>query len=109
MEMPRAWTTNAIQRRIGLALLVDFLLKGNREAAAKPPAAGCESIATDPWDRKPQSTAGRLSHHLNLRVNDFSALALQELKSRNYRKRKLLINTRWGIPPLPLYLPIPSC
>lgn len=27
MEMPRAWTENAIKRRIGLALLVGFLLK----------------------------------------------------------------------------------
>ncbi len=78
MEMPRAWTEKAIKRRIGLALLVGFLLKAI--------AAVCEPIATGPWDRKPQPTAGRLSHHLNLRVNDFSAVALKELKPRNYRK-----------------------
>ena len=78
MEMPRAWTENAIKRRIGLALLAGCLLKAI--------AAICEPIATGPWDKKPQPTAGRLSHHLNLRVNDFSALALKGVKSRNYRK-----------------------
>ena len=80
MEMPRAWTENAIKRRIGLALLSGFLLKAI--------AAVCEPIATGPWDRKPQTTAGRLSHHLNVRVNDFSALSLKGVKSRNYRKIK---------------------
>ena len=80
MEMPRAWTENSIKRRIGLALLVGFLLKAI--------AAVCEPIATGPWDRKPLPTAGRLSHHLNLRVNDFSALSLKGVKSRNYRKIK---------------------
>ncbi len=80
MEMPRAWTENAIKRRIGLALLAGCLLKAI--------AAVCEPIATGPWDRKPKPTAGRLSHYLNLRVNDFSALALKGVKSRNYRKIK---------------------
>ena len=80
MEMPRAWTEKALERRIGLALLVGSLLKAI--------AAVCEPIATGPWDRKPKPTAGRLSHHLNLRVNDFSALALKDVKSRNYRKIK---------------------
>ncbi len=78
MEMPRAWTENAIKRRISLALLAGCLLKAI--------AAVCEPIATGPWDRKPKPTAGRLSHYLNLRVNDFSALALKGVKSRNYRK-----------------------
>lgn len=80
MEMPRAWTEKAIERRIGLALLAGCLLKAI--------AAVCEPIATGPWDRKPKPTAGRLSHHLNLRINDFSALALKGVKSRNYRKIK---------------------
>ena len=78
MEMPRAWTENAIKRRIGLALLAGCLLKGI--------AAVCEPIATGPWDKKPQPTAGRLSHHLNVRVNDFLALTLKDVKLRNYRK-----------------------
>ncbi len=78
MEMPRTWTENAIKRRIGLALLSGFLLKAI--------ASVCDPIATGPWDRKPQPTAGRLSHHLNVRVNDFSALALKKVKARNYRK-----------------------
>ena len=78
MEMPRAWTENSIRRRIGLALLAGCLLKAI--------AAVCEPLATGPWDKKPQPTAGRLSHHLNIRVNDFSALALKGVPSRNYRK-----------------------
>ncbi|MCC5617620.1 hypothetical protein LC605_21515, partial [Nostoc sp. CHAB 5836] len=80
MEMPRAWTENAIKRRIGLAVLVGFLLKAI--------AAVCEPLATGPRDKKPQPTAGRLSHYLNLRVNDFSALALRNVKPINYRKIK---------------------
>lgn len=62
MEMPRAWTENAIKRRISLALLAGCLLKAI--------AAVCEPRATGPWDKKPQPTAGRLSHHLQIRVND---------------------------------------
>ena len=78
MEMPRAWTENAIKRRIGLALLAGCLLKAL--------AAVCEPIATGPWDKKPQPTAGRLSHYLNIRVNDLAALTLKGVKLRNYRK-----------------------
>ncbi|QGZ90570.1 hypothetical protein GQR42_14655 [Microcystis aeruginosa FD4] len=58
MEMPRAWTENSILRRIGLALLAGCLLKAI--------AAVGEPLATGPWDKKPQPTAGRLSHHLNI-------------------------------------------
>jgi len=58
MEMPRAWTENSILRRIGLALLAGCLLKAIT-------AVG-EPLATGPWDKKPQPTAGRLSHHLNI-------------------------------------------
>ncbi len=65
-------------RRIGLALLAGCLLKAI--------AAVCEPIATGPWDKKPQPTAGRLSRHLNIRVNDFSALTLKGVKLRNSRK-----------------------
>jgi hypothetical protein len=49
-------------------------------------AAVCEPLATGLWDKKPQATAGRLSHHLDIRVNDFSALALKGVPWRNYRK-----------------------
>ena len=86
MEMPRAWTENAIKRRIGLALLAGCLLKALSEAAPSACAAVCEPIATGPWDKKPQPTAGRLSHHLNVRVNDFLALTLKGVTLRNYRK-----------------------
>jgi hypothetical protein len=77
---------NAIKRRIGLALLAGCLLKALSSAAPAATAAVCEPIATGPWDKKPQPTAGRLSHYLQIRVNDFSALALKGLKLRNYRK-----------------------
>ena len=39
-----------------------------------------------PWDRKPQPTAGRLSHYLNLRVHHFLPVALKNVEPRNYRK-----------------------
>ncbi|MGK7874787.1 MAG: hypothetical protein AB4426_16235 [Xenococcaceae cyanobacterium] len=86
MEMPRAWTENAIKRRIGLAMLVGFVLKANREAAAKPLAAVCETLPIGPWDRKPQPTAGRLANYLDLSIHNFVALALTGVKPRNYRK-----------------------
>jgi len=60
MEMPRARTANAIKRRIVSAMFAGFL--------AHAIAAVCEPIATEPWDRKPQPTAGRKSHYLNWTV-----------------------------------------
>lgn len=78
MEMPRAWTENAIKRRIGLALLVGFVLKAI--------AAVCQPLPMGPWDRKPQRTAGRLANYLDIRVHNFMALALKGVKPINYRK-----------------------
>ena len=78
MEMPRAWTENAIKRRISLAMMVGFVLKAI--------AAGCETLPIGPWDRKPQPTAGRLSNYLDIRLQNFVALALTGVKPRNYRK-----------------------
>lgn len=78
MEMPRAWTENAIKRRIGLALLAGFVLKAI--------AAVCQPLPIGPWDRKPQRTAGRLANHLDIRVHNFMALALKGVKPINYRK-----------------------
>ncbi len=78
MEMPRAWTENAIKRRIGLAMLVGFVLKAI--------AAVCETLPIGPWDRKPQPTAGRLANYLDIRIHNFVALALTGVKPRNYRK-----------------------
>jgi hypothetical protein len=78
MEMPRAWTQNAIERRIGLALLVGYVLKAI--------AAVCQPLPMGPWDRKPQRTAGRLANYLDIRVHNFMALALKGVKPINYRK-----------------------
>lgn len=78
MEMPRAWTEHAIKRRIALALLVGYVLKAI--------ASVCEPLAMGPWDRKPQRTAGRLAHYLDMRVEDFRAVALKGVNPINYRK-----------------------
>ena len=78
MEMPRAWTENAIKRRIGLAMLAGFILKVI--------AAVCETLPIGPWDRNPQPTAGRLAHYLDIRIHNFSDLALSGVHPRNYRK-----------------------
>jgi hypothetical protein len=78
MEMPRAWTKQALERRIGLALLVGGVLKAI--------AAGCEPVAMGPWDRKPERSAGRLANYLDLHAPKFAALALRGVAPRNYRK-----------------------
>jgi len=77
MEMPRAWTENALERRIGLALLTGSLLKAI--------AAVTGPLAMGPWDRKPMPTAGRLANYLDIHAGNFSALALNGVESRNYR------------------------
>ena len=77
MEMPRAWTENALERRIGLALLTSSLLKAI--------AAVTGPLAMGPWDRKPMPTAGRLANYLDIHAGNFSALALNGVESRNYR------------------------
>ena len=58
MEMPRAWTKNAIERRISLALLAGSLLKAI--------AAACGPLPMGPWDVKAVASAGRLANHLAL-------------------------------------------
>ncbi|MDJ0569596.1 MAG: hypothetical protein QNJ53_11175 [Pleurocapsa sp. MO_192.B19] len=78
MEMPRAWTEKAIKRRIGLAMLVGFVLKAI--------AAVCEPLPIGPWDRRPQPTAGRLANYLDIHIHNFVALALAGVKPRNYQK-----------------------
>jgi len=78
MEMPRAWTETALVRRISVALIVGSLLKAI--------AAVCEPQAIGPWDRKPVRSGGRLAHYLDLHTERFSALALDGVKPRNYRK-----------------------
>ena len=77
MEMPRAWTATALERRISLALLVGSLLKAI--------AAVCAPQAMGPWDRQPVRSAGRLAHYLDLHVWHFVALALEGVAPRNYR------------------------
>ena len=78
MEMPRAWTENAIKRRISLAMLAGFMLKAI--------AANCEPLPIGPWDRRPKPTAGRLTNYLDIQLHNFVALALAGVKSRNYQK-----------------------
>ena len=78
LEMARAWTAQAVSRRIGLALLCGSLLKAI--------AATCAALPIGPWDRKAVSSAGRLANHLDLQARDFAALALQGVAPRKYRK-----------------------
>ncbi len=77
MEMPRAWTTKALERRISLSLLTGSLLQAI--------AAATEPLAMGPWDRKPMPSAGRLANYLDIHAAHFSALALQGVEPRNYR------------------------
>jgi len=78
MEMPRAWTAHAVERRISLALLAGALLKAI--------AAACEPLPMGPWDRKPARSAGRLANYLGLQVAHFVTLTLQQVAPRTYRK-----------------------
>lgn len=78
MEMPRAWTETALERRISLALLAGSLLKAI--------AAVCAPQAIGPWDRQPVRSAGRLANYLDIHAWHFAALALEGVKPRNYRK-----------------------
>jgi hypothetical protein len=77
MEMPRAWTETALERRISLSLLSGSLLQAI--AAATGP------LAMGPWDRKPMPSAGRLANYLESHAANFSALALKGVEPRNYR------------------------
>jgi hypothetical protein len=78
MEMPRAWTAHAVERRISLALLGGALLKAI--------AAACDPLPMGPWDRKPARSAGRLANYWGLHTAHFVTLALQEVAPRTYRK-----------------------
>ncbi len=78
MEMRRAWSGRAVERRISLALLSGSLLKAI--------AAACEPLPMGPWDRKAVGSAGRLANHLELHARNFVALALKGLAPRKYRK-----------------------
>ena len=80
MEMPRAWSESAVERRISLALLSGSLLKLM--------AATGEPLAMGPWDRKAVSSAGRLANHLDLQADNFAALALKGVAPRKYNKSK---------------------
>lgn len=80
MEQPRAFTEQAVTRRISLALLAGSLLKAI--------AARCAPLALGPWDRKPQRTGGRLAHFLSQHAANFAAIALAGVAARNYRKNQ---------------------
>jgi hypothetical protein len=79
MEMPRAWTATALERRISVALLAGSLLKAI--------AAVCAPQAMGPWDRQPVRSAGRLANYLDIHAWHFAPLALQGVEPRNYRKK----------------------
>ena len=88
MEMPRAWTAAALERRIGMALLAGSLLKASRPSAHRRRWAR--------WDRQPVRSAGRLANYLSLHAWHFAALALEEsAQSRNYR-RNPKVSSRHG-------------
>lgn len=78
MEMPRAWSERAVERRISLALLSGSLLKAI--------ASACEALPMGPWDTKAVSSAGRLANHLEMHSGNFAALALKGLAPRKYDK-----------------------
>jgi hypothetical protein len=78
MEMPRAWTAHAVERRISLALLVGSLLKAV--------AAACAPLPTGPWDRQPARSAGRLANYLGLHTAHFVTLALHDVNPRTYQE-----------------------
>src|SRR5262249_16968540 len=78
MEMPRAWSATAVERRISLALLAGSLLKAI--------AGACAPLPMGPWDVKAVASAGRLANHLALQAGNFVALALHDLAPRTYRK-----------------------
>jgi hypothetical protein len=78
MDMPRAWSATAVERRISLALLAGSLLKAI--------AAACAPLPMGPWALKAVSSAGRLANHLALHAGHFVVLALQDLAPRTYRK-----------------------
>jgi hypothetical protein len=78
MEMPRAWSAPAVERRISLALLAGSLLKAI--------AAACDPLPMGPWDVKAVASAGRLANHLALRAEHFVAFALKGFAPRTYRK-----------------------
>jgi hypothetical protein len=77
-SIPRAWTEQAVERRIGLGLLSGSLLKAI--------AAMSEGLAMGPWDKKPQPSAGRLANHLEIHIDNLSTHALEGVQARNYRK-----------------------
>ena len=77
MEMPRAWTETALERRISLSLLTGSLLQAI--AAATGP------LAMGPWDRKPMPSAGRLANFLDIHATHFSTLALNGVEPRKYQ------------------------
>src|SRR5215468_10668486 len=78
MEMPRAWTTTALERRISLALLAGSLLQAI--------AAVCAPQAMGPWDRQPVRSAGRLANYLDLHAWHFAVFVMEGRAPRNYRK-----------------------
>jgi len=77
-SIPRAWTEHAVERRIGLGLLSGSLLEAI--------AVMSEGLAMGPWDKKPQPSAGRLANHLEIHIENLSALTLEGVQARNYRK-----------------------
>lgn len=85
MEKPRAWTEQALTRRIGLALLSGSLLKAI--------SAVCHPLRMGPWDRQAKPSGGRLANHLDMHAGNFSALCLKRVAVRKYRKIEDALHT----------------
>jgi hypothetical protein len=91
MEMPRAWSEKAVERRLSLALLSGARLKAL--------AAEGEALPMGPWDLKAVSSAGRLANYLDIHASNFAALALQSVAPRKYSKLREAKNTAdWRLP-----------
>ena len=82
MEMPRAWSETAVERRISLALLAGSLLKAI--------AAACDPLPMGPWDVKAVASAGRLANHLALHTANFVPLALKGFAQERIGKSQTL-------------------
>lgn len=80
MDCPRAWTKNAIERRIGLSLLSGSLLQAL--------SASCDAIAVGPWDKQATPSAGRLARFLDTHSHSFLSLSLDGLSPLNYSKNQ---------------------
>jgi hypothetical protein len=92
MDMPRAWTERAVERRISWALLAGSLLQAS--------AAAWDPLPMGPWDRQPARAAGRVANYLGLHAAHFVTLALKEVAPRTSRQFRAPKETADSLLPL---------